>query len=211
VLLAGIRKLTSEPIIYVCHDLCISASYPLVVRNQGFIHKVVLMDSPIPDRAIFTYSGLTADGPGLGWHFGFFAFGDIAEKLIANDPMLFFSFFIRDHAGKKQVFKERLLEELIEPYSRILNLHAAFSGHYTSHPQDVMQNEALLSQGKTIDIPTLVISGSEGVNDVLPKQVASRFMTQRSLLRDKILDGCGHWLLEEWSAEVNVELRSFID
>lgn len=211
ILLAGIRKLTSGPIVYVCHDLCLSASYPLVARNQGLIRKVVLMDSPIPDRAMLTYPGLTADGPGLGWHFGFFSFGDIAEKLIANDPKLFFSFFIRDYAGRKDVFVDPLLDELIEPYSRLANLHAAFSGYYTAHPRDVVENEALLTQGMTLNIPTLVISGSEGVNDVLPKQVAARFMTSQSLLRTKILQGCGHWLLEECSGEVIAELRPFID
>lgn len=211
ILLAGIKKLTSEPIVYVCHDLCLSASYPLVARNQGIIRKAVLMDSPVPDRAMFTYPGLTADGPGLGWHFGFFSFGDIAEKLIANDPKLFFSFFIRDYAGKKEVFVDPLLNELIEPYSRLPTLHAAFSGYYTAHPRDVVENEALLSQGMTLNIATLVISGSEGVNDVLPKQVAARFMTNQSLLRTKILQGCGHWLLEECSSDVITELRPFID
>lgn len=211
VILAGIRKLTSEPIVYVCHDLCISASYPLVARNQGFIRKVVLMDSPIPDRAMLTYPGLSAEGPGLGWHFGFFAFGDIAERLIANDPKLFFSSFILDYAGKKELFTDPLLDELIEPYSRIANLRAAFSGYYAAHPRDVVQNEALLAQGRTLGIPTLVISGSEGVNDVLPKQVAARFMKDRSLLRTRILEGCGHWLLEECAAEVNAELAPFLE
>lgn len=211
VLLAGIRKLTSEPIIYVCHDLCISASYPLVARNQGFIRKVSFMDSPIPDRAMFTYPGLSPKGPGLGWHFGFFSFGDIAEKLIANDPKLFFEHFIMDYAGKKEIFTNRLLDELIEPYSRRENLRAAFGGYYTSHPRDIAQNEALLAQGMSLGIPTLIVSGSEGVNDVLPKQVEARFMKDRSLLRTRVLQGCGHWLLEECPAEVNAELRPFID
>ncbi|WP_375497165.1 alpha/beta fold hydrolase [uncultured Nostoc sp.] len=211
VLLAGIKKLTTEPIIYVCHDLCISASYPLVARNQGFIRKVSFMDSPIPDRAMFTYSGLTANGPGLGWHFGFFAFGDIAERLIANDPKLFFNYFINDYAGKKEVFTDELMDELIEPYSRLPNLHAAFSGYYAAHPQDVTQNEALLRAGKLLNIPTLIVSGSKGVNDVLPKQVEARFIKDKSLLHTKILESCGHWLLEECSAQVNAELRPFLD
>ncbi|MFH4130688.1 alpha/beta hydrolase, partial [Acinetobacter baumannii] len=73
-------------IYYVSHDLGNTASYPLVANNQGYIKKAVFMDSPIPDRAMFEYPGYTADGPGLGWHFGYFSFGDIAEKQIANDP-----------------------------------------------------------------------------------------------------------------------------
>ncbi len=75
------------------------------------------MDSPIPDRAMFEYPGYTQDGPGLGWHFGYFSFGDIAEKQIANDPNLFFSYFIKTYAGKKEIFTPELLAELIEPYS----------------------------------------------------------------------------------------------
>ena len=60
------------------------------------------MDSPIPDKAMWTYPGIVPKGPGLGWHFGFFEFGDIAEKLIANDPKLFMAYFINDYAGKRR-------------------------------------------------------------------------------------------------------------
>ena len=35
ILLGAIRALTAEPVVYVCHDLCISASYPLVARKPG--------------------------------------------------------------------------------------------------------------------------------------------------------------------------------
>ncbi len=103
ILLTAIKQIVgNEPIYFVSHDLGNSASYPLVANNQGYIKKVVFMDSPIPDKAMFTYPGYTPDGPGLGWHFGYFSFGDIAEKQIAADPALFFSYFIKTYAGKKE-------------------------------------------------------------------------------------------------------------
>ncbi|MFH3639207.1 alpha/beta hydrolase, partial [Acinetobacter baumannii] len=126
-LIGAIKKIAGKgPIYYVSHDLGNTASYPLVANNQGYIKKAVFMDSPIPDRAMFEYPGYTADGPGLGWHFGYFSFGDIAEKQIANDPNLFFSYFIKTYAGKKEIFTPELLAELIEPYSTRDKLKAAF-------------------------------------------------------------------------------------
>ena len=211
ILFDAIKALSAEPVVYVCHDLCISASYPLVAKNQDIIRKVVLMDSPIPDRAMWTYPGIVPKGPGLGWHFGFFEFGDIAEKLIVNDPKLFMAYFINDYAGKKETFTDALLDELIEPYSRIANLHAAFSGYYSAHSDSIRQNEALLSQGKQIIVPSMAISGEKGVNEVLPKQMAARFVADRNTFRPVILPGCGHWLLEECAPQVIAELMNFID
>ena len=210
ILIGAIRALTAEPIVYVCHDLCISASYPLVAKNQDIIRKVVLMDSPIPDKAMWTYPGIVPKGPGLGWHFGFFEFGDIAEKLIANDPKLFMAYFINDYAGKKEIFTDALFDELIEPYSRIENLRAAFGGYYSAHSDSIRQNEALLSEGMRIKVPSLAISGEKGVNDILPKQMAARFVEDQGAFRAAILPGCGHWLLEECAPQVITELKKFV-
>lgn len=210
-LLGAIKSLTNnQPFTYVCHDLCNSASYPMVANNQDIIKKVVFMDSPIPDKAMWTYPGLTPNGPGLGWHFGYFSFGDIAEKMVSTDPVLFMSYFIKEYAGKKDVFTPELLDELIEPYSTRANLHAAF-GYYQSHSDSIRQNEALLAAGKQLTIPVYSISGAKGVNDVLPKQLEARFVKDTSKLGSTILPDTGHWLLEESAPEVNALLENFID
>lgn len=209
-LLTAIKKLTREPIIYVSHDLSNTASYPMVANNQDYIKKVVFMDSPIPDKAMWTYPGYTPKGPGLGWHFGFFSYGDIAEKLISNDPKLFMAYFIQSYAGKKDIFTDALLDELIEPYSRIENLHAAFSGYYRFHSESIKQNEALLSANKLIRIPSMSISGGKGVGDVLPKQMAARFVEDKKKFRAVILPESGHWLMEESGPEVVALLAEFI-
>ena len=208
-LFAAIKKLTKEPIIYVSHDLSNTASYPMVATHQDYIRKVVFMDSPIPDKAMWTYPGYTPKGPGLGWHFGFFSFGDVAEKLIANDPKLFMAYFINEYAGKKEIFTDALLDELIEPYSRIENLHAAAS-YYRYHSESIQQNEALLAGGKRLAIPSMSISGAKGVDEVLPKQMAARFVEGLSKFKAVILPGTGHWLLEESAPEVNALLAEFI-
>ena len=208
-LFAAIKTLTKEPIIYVSHDLSNTASYPMVATHQDYIRKVVFMDSPIPDKAMWTYPGYTPKGPGLGWHFGFFSFGDVAEKLIANDPKLFMAYFITEYAGKKEIFTDTLLDELIEPYSRIENLHAAAS-YYRYHSESIEQNEALLAGGKLLVVPSMSISGAKGVNDVLPKQMAARFVKDPSKFKATILPGTGYWLLEESAPEVNALLSEFI-
>ncbi len=102
ILIGAIKQITkNEPIYYVSHDIGNTASYPLVANNQDYVKKVVFMDSPIPDMETFNHPGYSPKGPGLGWHFGYFSFGDIAEKQIANDPNLFLSYFIKTYAGKK--------------------------------------------------------------------------------------------------------------
>lgn len=200
----------NSSIYYVSHDLANSASYPLVAKNQGYITKVVFMDSPIPSKDMFTYPGITPQGPGLGWHFGYFAFGDIAEKQIANDPSLFFSYFIKTYAGKKEIFTPKLLSELIEPYSTREKLHAAF-GYYKSHAKSVAQNEKLLAENIKLHIPSMALTGEQGVNDVLTKEMAARFVTDKNNFTATILPGCGHWMVEECAPQVIDSLTSFFD
>lgn len=210
ILLGAIKKVAGKgPIYYVSHDLANSASYPLVANNQGYIEKVVFMDSPIPDRAMFEYPGYTASGPGLGWHFGYFSFGDIAEKQIAIDPNLFFSYFIKGYAGKKEVFTEQLLAELIEPYSTRENLKAAF-GYYHSHAKSIAQNEALLANNKKITIPSMAFTGAKGVNEVLVKQMKARFVDDPSKFTAVILPDTGHWMTEESPKAVEATLSNFL-
>ena len=49
----------------------------------------------------------------------------------------------------------------------------------------------------------MAISGEKGVNDVLPKQMAARFVEDpKTHSRLTILPGCGHWLLEECAPQV---------
>lgn len=210
ILLAAIKQIAGDgPIYYVSHDLGNSASYPLVANNQGYISKVVFMDSPIPDKNMFEYPGYTASGPGLGWHFGYFTFGDIAEKQISRDPALFFSYFIKTYAGKKDIFTPDRLNELIEPYSTREKLHAAF-GYYKSHARSVEQNEALLAAGKTLSIPSMALTGQKGVNDVLVKEMRSRFVKDQQNFTGVILPDTGHWMVEENASGVIKQLENFL-
>lgn len=210
ILLGAIKKIAGkEPIYYVSHDLSNSASYPLVANNQGYIKKVVFMDSPIPDKAMFEYPGYTPDGPGLGWHFGYFSFGDIAEKQIANDPNLFFSYFIKTYAGKKELFTPELLAELIEPYSTREKLKAAF-GYYRSHAKSIHQNEALLAANKKLTIPSMALTGQKGVNDVLVNEMRNRFVANPANFTGIILPNTGHWMVEENPKGVEENLSKFL-
>lgn len=210
IILDAIQKITGKgAIYYVSHDLANSASYPLVANNQGYIKKVVFMDSPIPDRAMFEYPGYTPSGPGLGWHFGYFSFGDIAEKQIANDPSLFFSYFIKTYAGKKEIFTPELLSELIEPYSTREKLKAAF-GYYHSHAKSIHQNEALLAANKKLIIPSMALTGEKGVNDVLVKQMRERFVADTKNFTGIILPNTGHWMTEENAQGVAENLSRFL-
>lgn len=210
ILLSAIKKIAGDESIYfVTHDLGNSASYPLVANNQGYIKKVVFMDSPIPDKSMFEYAGYTPSGPGLGWHFGYFSFGDIAEKQIASDPSLFFSYFIKTYAGKKDIFTPQLLSELIEPYSTREKLHAAF-GYYKSHAKSIAQNEQLLAEGKKLSIPSMALTGEKGVNDVLVKEMRSRFVQDPQNFKGVILPDTGHWMVEENPTAVSDELSQFL-
>ncbi|WHS30564.1 alpha/beta fold hydrolase [Brucella sp. NM4] len=69
-LLGAIKSLTdNQPFTYVCHDLCNSASYPMVANNQDIIKKVVFMDLADPRQGDVDLSRFDAkwSGPRLAF------------------------------------------------------------------------------------------------------------------------------------------------
>ncbi len=62
-----------RPFDLVAHDIGIWNTYPMVVKNQADIARLVYMEAPIPDARIYRFPAFTAQGESLVWHFSFFA------------------------------------------------------------------------------------------------------------------------------------------
>jgi pimeloyl-ACP methyl ester carboxylesterase len=196
-----------QPFDLVSHDIGNWNTYPFVVGHQDRIRRVVFMEAPIPDEAIYTFPAFSAQGESLVWHFSFFAAnGKLAETLIAGKERIFFEHFIKEHAANTAVFTPELLDLYARSYAKPHSLNAAFE-YYRVLNQDVQDNK-VLAQIK-ITIPELAIGGGGhgGMGQFQIDQMR-RFATN---VTGKVLPGCGHWLPEECAGPLNEAVMEFLD
>lgn len=146
-----------RPFDLVAHDIGIWNTYPMVVKNQADIARLVYMEAPIPDARIYRFPAFTAQGESLVWHFSFFAADDrLAETLIAGKERFFLEHFIKSHASNTEVFSERLLDLYARSYAKPHSLNASFE-YYRALNESVRQNAEL---AKTrLQMPTMTLAG----------------------------------------------------
>jgi len=195
------------PFILVAHDIGIWATYPMAVQHQRDISKIAYLEGVIPDERIYHFPAFTPQGESLAWHFSFFSAGNrLPETLIADKEKFFLSYFIKSHAAKPEVFSDQLLSLYAKSYAKPQTLHAAFQ-YYRALNQSVLQNKKLIRT--KLEMPLLAISGS-GRGGLGQIQI-DQFKEYANHVQGHVLNGCGHWLLEECSASVNPLVLNFIN
>lgn len=197
----------NQPFDLVAHDIGIWNTYPMLVRHQDSIRRVVYMEAPIPDDSIYTFPAFTPDGESLVWHFSFFAAGQrLAETLIGGKERIFFEHFIKEHATNKDVFTPALLDLYGASYAKPHSLNAAFE-YYRVLNRDVADNKELART--KIAIPALAIGG--GGHGGLGQFQADQMRRYADNVQGKVLPGCGHWLPEECATALNSAVTAFLD
>ncbi|MFJ2550214.1 alpha/beta fold hydrolase [Pseudomonas sp. NPDC087612] len=197
-----------EPFKLVAHDIGIWATYPMLSQHQKDISKVAYLEAVIPDSRIYSFPAFTSQGESTAWHFSFFsADGALPETLISGNEKVFFSHFIKKHAEKPEAFTEKMLDLYANSYSKPHTLHAAFE-YYRALPTSVQQNETLLTKGK-LNMPMLAVSGS-GRGGLGQTQI-DQMNEYASNVKGHVLNGCGHWLMEECPTQVKPLVVDFIN
>ncbi|MBT2372396.1 alpha/beta fold hydrolase [Pseudomonas fluorescens] len=196
------------PFNLVAHDIGIWATYPMVVQHQQDIAKLVYLEAVIPDDKIYGFPAFTPQGESTAWHFSFFsADGALPETLIAGKEKTFFTHFIKKHAEKPEAFTEQLLDLYSKSYSKPHTLHAAFE-YYRALPQSVQQNKELLEKSK-LTMPLLAVAGN-GRGSLGQTQI-DQMNEYATNVQGHVLQGCGHWLMEECPALVNPLVVNFLN
>lgn len=189
----------------VAHDIGIWNTYPMLVKHQDGIRRVVYMEAPIPDDTIYSFPAFTPDGESLVWHFSFFAADNhLAENLIAGKERFFFEHFIKVHATNVRVFSPELLDLYARSYAKPQSLNSAFE-YYRVLNQDVKDNKEL-SKTK-ISIPALAIGG--GGHGGMGQYQIDQMRRYATDVKGEVLPGCGHWLPEECAAPLNKTVTQF--
>jgi pimeloyl-ACP methyl ester carboxylesterase len=182
----------------VGHDIGLMVAYAYAAEFPAETEKLVLMDAFLPGvegwEAIY-------DDPGL-WHFRFN--GPTPEALVNGRERTYFEHYWNDFAADRtRSVPEADRAAYTAAYARPGRMRAGWA-YFVSFPRTAKEFEAL-SRTK-LTMPVLSIGGEKANGAALARQAK----LVASDVTAVILEGAGHWLMEERPQETMAALTRFL-
>ena len=182
----------------VAHDIGNMVAYAYAATYPDKVERLVVMDAPIP--GIGPWSEILQN-PGV-WHFNFH--GPDAERLVAGRERIYFDRIWNDFTGDPSKPDEATRNFFTATYSQPGGMRAGFA-QFAAFSQDAKDNK-IFEQTK-LTMPVLAVGGEKSfgpLQAVIMREVATN-------VREAVVSGSGHWLLEEKPVETVTLIRGFLD
>jgi pimeloyl-ACP methyl ester carboxylesterase len=182
----------------VAHDIGNMVAYAYAATYPDKVERLVVMDAPIP--GIEPWNEILLN-PGV-WHFNFH--GPDAERLVEGRERIYFDRIWNDFTADKSKPDEATRDFFAATYARPGGMRAGFA-QFTAFSQDAKDNQ-VFEQTK-LTMPVLAVGGEKSfgpLQAVIMRHVATN-------VREAVVAGSGHWLMEERPVETVALIRGFLD
>ena len=182
----------------VAHDIGNMIAYAYAASYPEKVERLVVMDAPIP--GIEPWSEILQN-PGV-WHFNFH--GPDAERLVAGRERIYFDRIWNDFTGDPGKPDEATRNFFTATYAQPGGMRAGFA-QFAAFKQDASDNR-VFEQVK-LTMPVLAVGGEKSFGSlqaVIMRNVATN-------VREAVVAGSGHWLMEERPVETVALIREFLD
>ena len=198
-----IHELTSSlgfgRVIIVGHDIGLMVAYAYAAQFPQQTERLVLMDAFLPGIGNWKDVWLMRDL----WHFHFY--GDVPLALVKGRERTYFEHFWNDFAAdSKHSVPEEDRRIYAKAYAQPGGMRAGFE-YFKAFAQDASDFEQF-SRTK-LSMPVLVLTGEKASGQFLIEQ--ARLVATD--VKGAIIEGSGHWLMEEARDQVIPRLVEFID
>jgi pimeloyl-ACP methyl ester carboxylesterase len=194
---AVVTALGHDKAAVVSHDIGIMVAYAYAGRYPDKVERLVVMDAPLPGIAPWDE---IVRNPAL-WHFSFH--GPDAERLVAGRERIYLDRIWNDFSGDPTKPDEDTREYYAAQYAQPGAMRAGFA-QFTAFAQDAEDNK--IFQKTKLTMPVLAVGGEKSFG-------ATEAAVMRNVaenVREAVVPGSGHWLMEE-SPTVTVGLiRDFL-
>ncbi len=194
---AVLRALGHDRASVVSHDIGVMVAYAYAALNPDKVERLVVMDAPIPGIAPWDEIVRT---PAL-WHFSFH--GPDAERLVAGRERIYLDRIWNDFSGDPSQPDEETRDYYASQYALPGAMRAGFA-QFTAFSQDARDNAEF--QKTKLTMPVLAIGGEESFG-------ATEATVMRNVavnVREEVIPGAGHWLMEESPAVTVGIIRDFL-
>jgi pimeloyl-ACP methyl ester carboxylesterase len=181
----------------VSHDIGIMVAYAYAARYPDKVDRLVVMDAPIP--GIAPWDELVRN-PAL-WHFSFH--GPHAERLVHGRERIYLDRICNDFSGSPSQPDEVTRQFYAAQYASPGAMRAGFA-QFTAFAQDVEDNRVF--QRTKLTMPVLAVGGEKSfgaTEAVVMRNVATN-------VREAVVPGSGHWLMEESPAYTVALISDFL-
>jgi len=182
----------------VAHDIGNALAYAYAVMYRDKVERLVVLDAPIP--GIGPWNEILLD-PRV-WHFNFH--GPDAERLVAGRERIYLDRIWNDFTGDPSKPDEATRNCFAATYAQPGGMRAGFA-QFTAFSQNAKDNK-IFEQVK-LTMPVLAVGGEKSfgpLQAVIMRHVATN-------VREVVVAGSGHWLMEERPAETVALIRNFLD
>ncbi|MBZ5675049.1 MAG: alpha/beta hydrolase [Acidobacteriia bacterium] len=181
----------------VSHDIGIMVAYAYAALYPDKVERLVVMDAPLP--GIAPWDDIVRN-PAL-WHFSFR--GPDAERLVEGRERTYLDRIWNDFSGDPHKPDEAARAFYASQYAQPGAMRAGFA-QFTAFPQDVEDNR--IFQTTKLTMPVLAVGGEKSFGTteaVVMRNVAID-------VREAVVPGAGHWLMEENPAYTVGLIRDFL-
>jgi haloacetate dehalogenase len=187
----------------VGHDRGARVARRLALDHSDSVSRLALLDI-VPTAAI--YASLDQDHATTVWRYFFLVQApDLPERLIGADPDFYLRWTFDEWAADAALIDKAALAE----YRRCFDaatIHATCEDYRAGATIDLVDDRA--DAERKISCPLLILWSSDGLG--ASYDVLGIWREEADEVRGRALD-CGHFLAEERSSEVAVELLDFLD
>ena len=182
----------------VGHDIGLMVAYAYAAQYPDQVERIALLDAFLPGVGNWKDVWLLRDL----WHFHFY--GETPLKLVAGRERIYFEHFWNDFAADRMRSVSEADRKLYTAaYAQPGGMRAGF-GYFAAFPRDAVDFEAF---AKTkLQMPMLVLTGEKASGPFLIEQ--GRLVATD--VEGVVIEGSGHWLMEEAPGRVIPLLVAFI-
>jgi pimeloyl-ACP methyl ester carboxylesterase len=182
----------------VAHDIGNMVAYAYAATYPDKVERLIVMDAPIP--GIDPWSEILQN-PGV-WHFNFH--GPDAERLVAGRERIYFDRIWNDFTGDPGKPDDATRNFFAATYAQPGGMRAGFA-QFAAFSQDAKDNK-IFEQTK-LTMPVMAVGGEKSFGSlqaVIMRHVAIN-------VREEVVAGSGHWLMEERPDYTVALIRKFLD
>jgi pimeloyl-ACP methyl ester carboxylesterase len=183
----------------VGHDIGNMVAYAFVAQNRARVTGLVLMDAPLP--GVGPWEEILKNP--LLWHFRFG--GPDMERLVAGRERIYLDRFWNEFSADPKHFDEASRQHYAALYALPGAMHAGFA-QFAAFDQDAIDDKAFLAAGK-LTMPVLAVGGEKSFNTTMA--TVAGFAAAN--VQGAVIQGAGHWLMEEQPAATVKVVRAFLD
>jgi len=195
---AVVTSLGYDRTLVVAHDIGNMVAYAYAATYPDKVERLVVMDAPIP--GIGPWSEILQN-PGV-WHFNFH--GPDAERLVEGRERIYFDRIWNDFTGNPSKPDEATRNFFAATYSQPGGMRAGFA-QFSAFSQDAKDNKNF--EQTKLTMPVLAVGGEKSFGP-LQAEIMRHVATN---VREAVVSGSGHWLMEERPLETVALIRGFLD